>query len=400
MKKAIILAGLAVLAFEAANAETPAARGTVGRDAAVTMILENNPRLKALAENQKAESTQLSVAGRFNNQPEVEFEHMWGKGGVTKWNAGVTQSFDWPGVYGRRREEAQARMGAFRYLYAAEARSIATEAMLLFDNAVYVQKQIALLDKLIANLKQLQEKVAVAHKGGQVTVLDVKKLDFEMYTYNARRNDLLQEQDRLAGELAALNGGKTIDADFSGFVPQALQPLDEYLRLARENNPTVKAAEQNAEAARMAARTADAERKPGFAVGYRHAYEEQIHFNGFSVSVSLPVFTNKAASLAAQTRVTALGFEAESVAGAEQAKVRATYADATRRAAALREMSKVTLDESYPRLVLMAYNGGQINVITYLQEISYFESAQAEYLAAEYSYYTDLTTLNALARPL
>ena len=48
----------------------------------------------------------------------------------------------------------------------------------------------------------------------------------------------------------------------------------------------------------------------------------------------------------------------------------------------------------------MAYNGGQINVITYLQEISYFESAQAEYLAAEYSYYTDLTTLNALARPL
>ena len=384
MKKAIILAGLAVLAFEAANAETPAAKGTVGRDAAVTMILENNPRLKALAENQKAESTQLSVAGRFNNQPEVEFEHMWGKGGVTKWNAGVTQSFDWPGVYGRRREEAQARMGAFRYLYAAEARSIATEAMLLFDNAVYVQKQIALLDKLIANLKQLQEKVAVAHKGGQVTVLDVKKLDFEMYTYNARRNDLLQEQDRLAGELAALNGGKAIDADFSGFVPQALQPLDEYLRLARENNPTVKAAE----------------RKPGFAVGYRHAYEEQIHFNGFSVSVSLPVFTNKAASLAAQTRVTALGFEAESVAGAEQAKVRATYADARRRAAALREMSKVTLDESYPRLVLMAYNGGQINVITYLQEISYFESAQAEYLAAEYSYYTDLTTLNALARPL
>ena len=154
MKKAIILAGLAVLAFEAANAEVPAAKGTVGRDAAVTMILENNPRLKALAENQKAESTQLSVAGRFNNQPEVEFEHMWGKGGVTKWNAGVTQSFDWPGVYGRRREEAQARMGAFRYLYAAEARSIATEAMLLFDNAVYVQKQIALLDKLIANLKQ------------------------------------------------------------------------------------------------------------------------------------------------------------------------------------------------------------------------------------------------------
>ena len=66
MKKAIILAGLAVLAFEAANAETPAAKGTVGRDAAVTMILENDPRLKALAENQKAESTQLSVAGRFN----------------------------------------------------------------------------------------------------------------------------------------------------------------------------------------------------------------------------------------------------------------------------------------------------------------------------------------------
>lgn len=395
MKKIIISSALAILSLCSATAA-----GTVGRDGVVSMILENNQRLKALAENQKAESAQLSVAGRFNSRPEVEFEHMWGKGGVTKWNAGVTQSFDWPGVYQRRRAQAQAQMGAFGYLYAAEARSIATEALLLVDNAVYVQKQIDLLDKLIANLRQMQEKVSAAHKGGQMTVLDLKKLDFQMYSYQARRNDLLQEQDRLAGELAALNGGKSIDVDLSGFVPQSLQPLDEYLRLARDNNPTVKAAEQNAEVARLAASTAEAERMPGFAVGYRHAYEENIHFNGFSVSVSLPVFTNKAASAAALKQVTALGYEAESVVSSQQARVRATYADALRRAGGLKEMCKVTLDESYPRLVLMAYTGGQINVITYLQEMAYFQSVQEEYLAAEYNYYTELTTLNALALPL
>lgn len=383
-------AALALLAM-------PMSAQSLSREQAIEQIKEHNLRLKALAEQHKSEATALSVAGRFSSQPEVEFEHLWGPDSNRKWNVGVAQSFDWPGVYRRRAKEAKARIGAFEYLYQAEAREVALEAALTIDNAIYVHKQIELNERLIAGVTKIKDKVSEAYKHGQVTLLDVKKLDFELYTMTAKRAVLNQQMDVLKEQLAALNGGNDLDVDLTGYMPRPLLSLEQYLSLAVENNPSVKAAMQNAEAARLASRTASAERLPGFSLGYRHAYEEHTHFNGLAVGISIPVFTNKAAANAADIQARSLGFEASEAAAAAKSKVKAAYADATRRAGTLREMSKVVLDNTYPDLLLMAYNGGQINVITYLQELSYFESAQTELLAAEYAYVTNLTTLHSIA---
>lgn len=391
--KRIFIAALAASAFAlAANAES------MNRDEAVAQIIENNLRLKALAKEHQADATELKVAGRLNTQPEVEFEHMWGPESNRKWNIGVTQGFDWPGVYKRRAREADARIGAFEYLYKAEQRQVTLEARLTIDNATYVNKQLTLTDHIISNVNKVKEKVSTAYQHGQVTLLDIKKIDFELYSLNAKRAELQQQLDALKSQLSTLNGGDSLNVDLNAYMPQSLLSADEYSSLAVKNNPSVKAAMQNAEAARLASRTAAAERLPGFSLGYRHAYEENTHFNGFSVGISLPVFTNKAASKAADIRAIALSFEASETATAQKARINATYTDAARRGQSLREMSKVVLENNYPDLLLMAYNGGQINVITYLQELSFFESAQSEYLAAEYAYITDLTTLNTLTQ--
>lgn len=374
---------------------TAADAGEMGREEVISEILQNNPRLKALETSQKSQSALLRNAGRLSSQPEVEFEHLWGTDDAKKWNIGLTQSFDWPGVYSKRGNEAEARIDAFRYLYAVEVRGVALEVRLLLANAIYINKQLQLVSEISKNLSELKASVDMAYKRGQLTVLDVKKLDFEMYSVSARQGDLLEEQDKVMGQLEALNGGKPINADISAYVPEKLLDIDAYLAAAVENNPSVKAADRNAQAARIASGVAKAERLPGFSVGYRHAFEENTHFNGFSVSMTLPVFTNKAASVAADIEARSLDFEATTAAVSAQSKVRATYNDAVRRGNAMKGMSAVVLDDTYPGLLMMAYKGGQINVITYLQEINYFQNARTEYLAAEYSYIVDLNELNS-----
>lgn len=365
------------------------------RTQAVTEILVNNLSLKALAHEHKAEAIELNAAGRLTSQPEVEYEHLF-SGGEKKWNIGVTQSFDWPDVYRRRKQEADKRIGAFTYLYAAEQRRVAREAMQLLDNAVYVHKQLRLSDLLIDNITTLKQKISTAYDHGQVTLLDVKKLDFELYTLTAKRADLEQESDNITAQLTALNGGTPLSVDIAEYAPQQLLAQADYKRIAVEDNPTVKASLAMADAQRLASRTAAAERLPGFSIGYRHAYEERTHFNGFAIGLSLPVFTTKSASVAADTRALAVEFDAGETIAALNARIDASYADVLRRGAALKEMAKVALDNKYPELLLMAYNGGQINVITYLQELGYFQSARSEYLTAEYNYVVSLTDLNAL----
>lgn len=368
----------------------------MSRQQAVAQILENNLSLKAIAHEHKAEAIELTTAGRLTSQPEVEYEQLFGANGDKKWNVGVTQSFDWPGVYSRRAKEAEKRIGAFSYLFAAEQRRVAQEAMQLVDNAVYIHKQLQLSQILIDNVNTLKDKIAMAYTHGQVTLLDVKKLDFELYTLTAKHTDLEKDRDNIAAQLTAMNGGKPLSINVAEYTPQQLLSQADYKRAAAENNPTVKAQIALADAQRMASRTAAAERLPGFSVGYRHAYEERTHFNGFAIGVSLPVFTNKTASVAADTRALAIEFNTCEAIAALNARIDASYADVSRRGKSLKELAKVALDNKYPELLLMAYNGGQINVITYLQELGYFQSARSEYLAAEYNYVVSLTGLNAL----
>ena len=102
MKKAIIFA---VAAFAAATA---GAR-TLSQAEAIDTIISSNSRLKALRANAEADyQSDLYEAKRLND-PEVEFEHLWGPDDNKKWNIGVSQSFDWPGAYGKRIRTAESR---------------------------------------------------------------------------------------------------------------------------------------------------------------------------------------------------------------------------------------------------------------------------------------------------
>ena len=133
---------------------------------------------------------------------------------------------------------------------------------------------------------------------------------------------------------------------------------------------------------------------PGFTLAYRHTYEEMQHCNGFAVGVSLPVFSRSRAVKAATLRANASRFDAAQADASARSAVMAAYSTAEKRRNTLSELNDVTLDESYPRLLLMAYKGGQINVITYIQELNYYLSARETRLDAEYQLRLALITLN------
>ena len=386
--------GINVLIAILAGVAAPCTIQAMDAENAVKTVLSNNPRLKAIEESHDAQRRMLGVEGRITSQPEVEFEHLWGKDGSTKWNVGVTQGFDWPGVYAKRKAGAQAQIDAFQYLYDSEALSVAMEVRLCVARMVYVNRQLEMMNEVSANLKKLQALVATGYEKGQLNILDVKKLNFEVYSIETKLADLKQEEGELQAQLAALNGGAPVAVDAAAYSLQPIRDKEYYLNAAVENNPDVKAANQKAEASRASAKVARANRLPGFSLGYRHAFEEQTHFNGFAVGVTIPVFTTSAAVSAADMEARGFNFEAVTAASSARTAISARYDDALRRSAALKDMAAVALDENYPRLLLMAYEGGQINVITYLQEINFFISARADYLSSEYNYVVDLTELN------
>ena len=236
MKKAIIFA---VAAFAAATA---GAR-TLSQAEAIDTIISNNSRLKALRANAEADyQSDLYEAKRLND-PEVEFEHLWGPDDNKKWNIGVSQSFDWPGAYGKRIRTAESRRQAWTYRYAAEELSLRTSAKEAFAMGVYARRRLDLLQRVYENMDSLRNYITTGYRDGQLTILDVKKIQLGLYGLRARIADVSQESMQAGAELAALNDGSALDADFGAYPAEPMYDLSRYLEYASSANPDVTAAD-------------------------------------------------------------------------------------------------------------------------------------------------------------
>lgn len=350
----------------------------------VTQILDNNTDIRALKASSLAEIREVKNNASDFEPTQFEYEHLFARHS-SKWNIGVSQAFRWPSVYRAIRSEAANRTSAMQYLLDAKRIEIASEAYRDLEMLDFIKCRISLLDSVDNNLASLQKYVNDGYNGGQLTILDVKKITLERYRLSAQIADLKAEALTYSADLEALNNGPLDLSDVSFNIPMLL-PLDDYISYATENNPEIIADRYLAAAA---ADNAAAQRNyPGFSVGYRHAYEENTHFNGFSLGISLPVFSRKKTMDVARLRAEAIAENTLTTRSRLTADIRAAHAEATARLAQLKNLSQFTLVENYPDLMLMAYKGGQINVITYIQELNYYLNAQMDLLAARHAYKT------------
>ncbi len=387
-KSIIVPLVLAMLAI------SPMAYGRLTQKAAIDTIVANSLRLKSLKAKGQAEYESAAYGAGLIADPEVEFEHLWGPYDNRKWNIGITQSFDWPGAYGKRKAAARAAHEAWSYLYSAEAADLRINAAEALALATYSAQRLALLDSVCANMEKLQAYIDNGYRSGQLTILDVKKISLELFSVRAKIADIRQEQNTVESELTALNNGMPLDVETDSYMASPLLDRDVYMAYARDNNPRVNAQAAQSRAARAESEAMKTSRMPGFSVGYRHAFEEEIHFNGLAVGVTLPVYSRARALKAADLQIQSALFEASAETVSAQSLIASEYDNAVNRRNQLEGLSAVTLDESYPSLLLMAYKGGQINVITYIQELNYYLDARFDYLDAEYRYRLSLIRLN------
>lgn len=380
------------------------ALAVTGVISAGSQVLTADQVLKTLDSNillnqMKADADAGLFAGEAENSlagPEAEFEHVWGRGGARKWNVGITQSFDWPGLYSARRKAANVSYIAAGYEREAKRAELLVETKRLLVQAGFICQRRDVIDSMIADLTDLQKYLDEALKHGLVTIIDSKKAAIEIVNLCIERDALDEQLAAVVGQISIATGTdfsvSQIDASTMP-ATTALLSLDEYMAKV-EADPMVIASKANVDAARLNEKVADRSVLPGFGVGYRHEFEEGTHFNGFAVSVSLPSWgvskTRKASRM--QTLAADAGVELQK--SLYLSRVKAEY----QAAAALRERIKslraVGMDGSYLQLLRMAREGGEISMLDYLREQSYYRATALSLLDLEERYALLLTSLN------
>lgn len=386
--KRIVVATVMTASVMCANATT---------DRLVEEIIETSPQVEALKSKLRAETANSLTTNNLND-PEVEFEHQWGMKGIgNKWGVSVSQGFDWPGTYPARSSAAKLMRKASQSSFDSELSELRLKVKLSLIDLCHANRDAALLDSIKSSLTQLLDKYRTSFDKGETTILDVKKIEIELLGVTRQLNEAIIAREAIVGELRAVNPGfgweNTLSLDQYP-AEDGVRTEAEYAEILRQNDNQSRYLNNMKELSLANAKVERNSRMPGFSVGYRYDYELGERFNGLSVGVTLPLFSNHNKVKAAMDEADSYQSAMVSRNTALEAEWNAMRQQAIRLGEECEQYERILTTSDTQRLLKMALDGGEISLLDYLQETAYFKQAQRDYIATEHELHTVLAKLN------
>lgn len=366
-------------------------------DKVLNTVVSNNMALKyADAENQAAIASLKSE--NTLDAPEIGFESLWGAKGIgDKRNFSISQGFDWPGVYAARREAIRKSQTAMQYLQESAMIEARQEVRLLLIDIIYAKQRIAATEKICDGLSSLQKTFRKAVDEGNETKLDYNKSVIEKIAAERELKTLRGEYAAMLASLRAMNGGKEVEdlvASVGDVYPEVnLASLRPDVENLRAKDPAIAAMKADAEVQKSLLKVEKQSLLPGFTLGYSHEWEMGDRFNGFSVAVSLPFITGNKKVKASRLQVRASEMQQEMELIRLSAAMSGDYEKALQYRELLDQYEDIMNDNSDFELLKKAFDGGQINFLTYMQELNYFLAARRDFLETLYNYNCALARL-------
>ena len=386
--KRIVSMLAAVIACTAAGAQTI--------DDILGQVGENNLTLKALQQQLEAGADANLAEARLEG-PEVEFGYLFGEDGRRRHDFGVSQSFDFGALTGARKRLALGQNELLALEYRASRRDILTQARKLVYRIINCNALIAEYTHRADNARAVEQAYRSGYEKGEFSVIDYRKAAVGLAEAEGTLRLCEVERDGLLAELKNLNGGEGIEitaceqetvllpGSFGQWLEQASGKSSalEYVRTATGNS------EKQLSLSRS-------EAFPSLSVGYKSEVVPGEGFRGVSVGVSIPLWSAgkkissakkqlEAARLAEQDALVQFRTNAENLyeKAAGLAESAAGYALLTDSDEGLRDLQK-------------ALDSGQMSLLDYMNEISYFYSSRELALQTQLEYLLAVADLMAL----
>lgn len=378
----------AVIACTAAGAQTI--------DDILGQVGENNLTLKALQQQLDAGADANLAEARLEG-PEVEFGYLFGEDGRRRHDFGVSQSFDFGALTGARKRLALGQNELLALEYRASRRDILTQARKLVYRIINCNALIAEYTRRADNARAVEQAYRSGYEKGEFSVIDYRKAAVGLAEAEGTLRLCEVERDGLLAELKNLNGGNGIEitaceqetvllpGSFGQWLEQASGKSSalEYVRTSTSNS------EKQLSLSRS-------EAFPSLSVGYKSEVVPGEGFRGVSVGVSIPLWSAgkkissakkqlEAARLAEQDALVQFRTNAENLyeKAASLAESAAGYALLTDSDEGLRDLQK-------------ALDSGQMSLLDYMNEISYFYSSRELALQTQLEYLLAVADLMAL----
>ena len=365
---------------------------------ALNELVKDCPQITILKKNNEATIEAEKQLNKLSS-PEVEVDQVWGRHGVgNKFDVTVSQGFDWPSLYKARARAITAQTNANTLLEQAQLLEKTQEVKTLMVDIIYQKKHIEISKMIVLHMEEMEKVNRRSFEKGETSKLEFKRTELERVQASIQ----LREDERVLKELYSQLEAATGKTDCVAIMNRVkdvpdwvVAPEENYEQNLSSYDPrmaylkaTIEAIDASSKSEKMAATM------PSFNLGYLYQREQGETFNGFSVSLTLPIYGSNHVKNASKANIIAAQLEAQVEQITILSKMRNQRAAALSLAKELDDYSTIFEKGNYSELLKMALEGGQTDNIHYLQELNFYIEVTRQYLELQHQYNLALVGLN------
>ncbi|MDT8418103.1 MAG: TolC family protein [Lutibacter sp.] len=364
-------------------------------DAVLAEIAKNNKTIQANTQYWSAQKVQYQTGNSLYN-PTIEYDYLKGSpadaGNQT--DIVVTQSFDFPTVYGKKNQLTdQQILQADLYLQAAN-QALLLEAKMICIELVYRNKlQIPLAKRKEATEKWLGQ-FNTKLETGDGTLLDVNKAEIQLLEIKKQFLENASFIAKLNEQLTSLNGGTTITfKDEAYFDVPVIADFETLEKEIEAQDYIRKTLEQDKVIAKKQIEVSKALALPKMEIGYHYQGILGQTYNGFHTGISLPLWESKNRVKLEKAKMITAEAALTNHSNEYYYEIKQLYGRYESLKSILGDYEKINFSVEPIKLLDKALAAGQISVLEYFVEMNYYNTTFNSNLEIEKEYYEVVANL-------
>ena len=363
----------------------------VSVDEILCLVEQNNTTLKAASDKTETAKQEVMMETSLED-PEIGFDYLWGKPGMIgkRKDINVNQTFDLATVFGYRKRLAKSQKELLELELQQKQLETRLEAMDLLVQITYYNQALAIYEERLQQEKQLAASYEKRLAAGDANKLEANRARLSLVEIESETEKVKMERDLLMLQLQTLCGGTEImynNTDYnainiaSGMSLKALQEA--------QNSLQERVAENDL-------KTARAQSMPSITAGYMAELTDDEKWNGVTIGVSIPLWSNrhnmKRARLSlqsARSEAADASYKLEQFAASQRLRTE-RYHDIAQK------MQQKLANASSTTLLRKALDEGEISLVEYTIESSDLFDLRVKTLEAERDFQQAKLLLSAL----
>ncbi len=354
-------------------------------DAVLAEVENNNTALSAIRERTDAEKIG-NKTGIFLNNPEVEFNYLWGTPSAIgdRKDVSVSQSFDFPTVYKYRNQISDLKNRQAELQYIKQQKALMLETRLLLYDLIYVNALETELNKRLQHAQNIADAYKSQFEAGETNILEFNKAQLSLLQAKKQLEAAETERIALLSELKGLNGGIPVNFTESKFQPVAIPAdFDKWYEQAQQQNPVLNWLKQEIEISEKQIKLNKAQSLPKFQTGYMSETVIGEQFQGITLGISIPLWENKNEVKYARANSNAVALETKNSKLQFYNRLKTLHSKAAglQKSVLGYQSELASLDHS--GLLRKALDAGEISLTDYILELSVFYESVNQLLELE-----------------